>query len=192
MGVLHNPQWEIFARELVELELACVDENMAAQREQLRHRAYQKAGYAGNTDNARRLANHRKVKARVHELFERALEYRDVNVLSVVNRIDRVGRANIRDFYGSDGKPIRNVKDLPRELTEAVESIELSDDGAVVKLKLYDKNQANFTLLKHLGGVPQDNIAANVNILSVLNVDDQRVLAEALKKLPMPDEQTAA
>jgi hypothetical protein len=182
MGMLAIPQWEIFARELVEVELASVI-GMETQRAQLRHRAYQKAGFAGNIDNARRLANNPRVKARFRELFKEALEFRDVNVVKVVNRIDRVGRANIADLYDVDGKTLKNIKELPREISDAIESVKHTDNGPEVRM--HDKNQANFTLLKHLGGLPEaQQPAANVNILSVLNVDDQRALAEALEAIP--------
>jgi len=184
MGCLSKPQWEIYARELVEVELSCMGENMEAQREALRHRAYQRAGYAGNSNNARRLANHRIVKKRFRELFAEAMEYRDVRIHKVVIRIDRVGGANILDFYDEHGQ-LKPLAQMPRELTEAIKKVELDHNGRVVNIELHDKNQANFTLLKHLGGLREDRPpAANVNILSVLSVDDQRALAEALEALP--------
>ncbi len=189
MSVLANPQWEIYARELVEIELACVDENMTASRGDLRHQAYKKAGYSGNADNARRLANQRQVKARFRQLFAEALEYRDVRAATVVTRIDRVGRANVADFYelAEDGQSLklRCIKSLPRELSEAIKAVKVNDDGSMT-VELWDKNQANFTLLKHLGGLPDDHAShqTNIGLMSVLNVDDQRTLIEALKALP--------
>lgn len=176
MGCLRNPQWEIFARELVELQLTL--------HRNARAKAYEKAGFAPSIDNARRLANRPEVKARVTELFETALEYRDVRPAQIVTRIDRVGRANVADFFEADGRTLKNIKNLPRELTEALKAIKYRDDGSV-DLELWDKNQANFTLLKHYGGLPDTAPdQRTVNIFSVLNVDDQRALAEALESLP--------
>lgn len=187
MSVLHNPQWEIFTRELVELSLACD--------RKARAKAYERAGFAPNADNARRLANRPLIKRRFHELFAEALEYRDVRPAAIVTRIDRVGRANVADFYEDDGVTLKNIKDLPRELTEAVAGIEMQivgedEEGRPIRrpfVKVHDKNQANFVLLKHFGALPDDPAASrtvNMNIFSVLNVDDQRALAEALEAIP--------
>lgn len=201
MGILANPQWELYARELVELELACTDENMQARRGELRHQAYKKAGYSGNADNARRLANNRKIKLRFRELFAEALEYRDVRAAQVVVRIDRVGRANLADFLepklDANGKripgqfQIKNLTDLPRELTEALAAVEF-DDAGQPKIKLWDKNQANFTLLKHLGGLPDESPkGGNLNLLALFDVDDQRIIVEALKAIASGDDGNA-
>jgi len=190
MSTLRNPQWELFARELVELELA--------GDKSARLKAYEKVYGPGSSamHNARRLANRLEVKGRIRQLFAEALEYRDVRVASVVTRIDRVGRANLADFFeptlDAEGKRIpgsyrlKDITVLPRELSEALHSIEWDDLGRP-KVKLHDKNQANFTLLKHFGGLPEepgDHRSVTMNIFAGLSVDDQRALAEALEALP--------
>jgi hypothetical protein len=190
MSALRNPQWELFSRELVELELA--------GDKSARLKAYEKVYGPGSSaiDNARRLANRAEIKQRTRQLFAEALEYRDVRVASVVTRIDRVGRANLADFFeptlDNDGNRIpgsyrlKDITALPRELSEALHSIEWDDLGRP-KVKLHDKNQANFTLLKHFGGLPEDAAdqrTLNLNIFAGLSVDDQRALAEALEAIP--------
>jgi Terminase small subunit len=183
MGALVNPHHELFVREWVELELDCDPKARA--------KAYERAGYAPGVENARRLSNTIDVKARFRELFGQALEYRDVRIAAVVNRIDRIGRANLVDFFerGPEGKlQLKDITTLPRELTDALAAIEWDEDGNP-KLKLWDKNQANFTLLKHMGGIAPEQTGAT-NVVNVgaffagLSVDDQRALAEALEAIP--------
>jgi hypothetical protein len=190
MAVLSNWRHELYARNLVEVQLGGYAKKDLAK---ARTEAYKDAGFAPNTDNARRDANNPVIKARVAQLFAEAVEYRDVRAAAVVNRIDRIGRANLADFFDvvSDDSGhhyvLRNLKELPRELTAALSAIEWDDDGRP-KIKLHDANQANFTLLKHFGGLPADDKADTVNntlnIFAGLSVDDQRALAEALEALP--------
>lgn len=188
MACLRNPQWEIFARETVELQLTNAPNARA--------KAYERAGYVVNSNptitgaNARKLSNRREVRERIDALFAEAMEYRDIRPAQIVTRIDRVGRANVADLYEADGVTLKNVHRLPREVSDAIESIEYveggtHDDGSpryIAKIKMHDKNQANFTLLKHYGGLPEDRPEQRtVNIFGVLSVDDQRALAEALE-----------
>lgn len=196
IGVLHNWRWELFARGLVEAKIAGLDKKQFAK---ARTKAYTEAGFAPNADNARRDANNAAIKARVDELFAEALEFRDVRAATVVTRIDRIGRANLADFFEraeGGGYQLKDITTLPRELTEALAAIEWDDEGRP-KIKLHDKNQANFTLLKHLGGLPDESERrpVNLNFFAGLSVDDQRALAEALEALPagpaIVDSQTA-
>jgi hypothetical protein len=175
-----TPQQEQFVRELVRLE-------MALDR-QARGKAYVLANYKPNPANARRLANTPAVKARYVEIFAEECERCRIRPEAIVLRIDRVGRANIADFYEFDPATrrlaLKNIKDLPRELTEAIESIKYTEDGRA-ELKLLDKNQANFTLLKHFGGLPEaDGPRTQVNIFNALSVDDQAALADLIEALP--------
>ncbi len=174
-----DPQWRRMAEELAELKRP-ID-------------AYKNAGYVPHRGNANRLARTAEVQAYRDELMDAAAEFAAVRRVTVVNRIDRVGRANVADFYEADGVTLRNIKLLPRELTEALAGIDwaiVGEDGegnAVRKpiVKVHDKNQANFVLLKYLGALPDEPATNNqTNIFNVLNVDDQRALAEALEALP--------
>ena len=185
MPILHNFRRELFARELSEVMLLGLAPKEFAK---ARTKAYMAAGYAPNADNARRDANRVDVKARVSELYAKALEFRDVRPAEVVTRIDRVGASNLADFFEADGRTLKNITTLPRRLSDALASIEWDEDGRP-KIKLHDKNQANFTLLKYFGGIPDNDSAdrrsVNVtNIFAGLSVDDQRALAEALEALP--------
>ena len=175
-----TPQQEQFVRELVRLEMACD--------RQARGKAYISANYKPNPANARRLANTPAVKARYAEIFAEECERAKIRPEAIVLRIDRVGRANIADFYEFDPvtnrMALKNIKDLPRELSEAIESIKYTEDGRP-ELKLLDKNQANFTLLKHFGGLPEaDGPRTQVNIFNALSVDDQAALADLIEALP--------
>lgn len=190
MGVLQNWRRELYARALAEVYLAGLSPREVTK---ARLKAYTDAGFAANKDNARRDASRPEIKARITELFTEALEYRDVRLPKVLTRIDRVGKANVTDFYEreiADGKPtgrlkLKDLTALPRELTEALRSITAKEDGTVA-VECWDKNQANFALLKHLGGVPDDRAPAGntFNFFAGLSVDDQRTLADALEALP--------
>jgi hypothetical protein len=157
-----------------------------------RLKAYEMAGYfpgSSMESNARRLANSAEVKDRIAELFRDACQYRGITAIKVANRVDNVGAVNIADFYEEDGKTLKNIKTLPRNMTDAIESIEWTEDGVDAdgnqkyraKLKLFDKNAANFTLLKHFNGLPDLTPPApstTNNFLNVLSLDDQRVLLD--------------
>lgn len=183
MGILPDPQHEIFARELVELQLSCD--------KKARAKAYERAGFAPkNADsNGRRLANRRHVRKRVHELFAEACAYRDIRPAAIVIRIDRIGRANVADFYEADPDApgrirLKDITKLPRELSDAIEQVKWTDNG-VAELKLADKNQANFTLLKHFGGMPEPEAPrTQVNIFNALSIEDQGALADLIEALP--------
>jgi Terminase small subunit len=171
MGALPHLKEEKFAQEFVELALLGV-KSPAAE-------AYKRAGYAPGPANARRLSNRKHVRARIQERFREALEYADVRPARIVVEIDRVGRANRKDFYDKSGKLIP-IANLPRELAAAIAYTSFDANGVPLEYHLYDKNQANFTLLKHLGGLPEAE-RREVNIFNMLSIDDQRALAEVLE-----------
>lgn len=190
MSYLPNQKWELACREAVDLALA--------GDEKARVKAFERvgmgvAGSKSNASNARRFFNRPLIKARYQELFREACEYRNITPARLIVRIDRVGRANLADFFEDDGTTLKNIKQLPREITDALESIEWMNDGEDEsgevryrpKIKLRDANAANFTMLKHYGGLPDPApppAQAN-NILNVLSVDDQGVLLEVLEAL---------
>jgi hypothetical protein len=185
-----TPQQEQFVRELVRLEMAVPFDRQA------RGNAYVLANYKPNPANARRLANTPAVKVRYAEIFAEECERCRIRPEAIVLRIDRVGRANIADFYEFDPKTqrlaLKNIKDLPRELTEAIESIKYTEDGRA-ELKLIDKNQANFTLLKHFGGLPEpDGPRTQVNVFNALSIEDQAALADLIDALPRGRSEAAA
>lgn len=145
--------------------------------------AHKAAGYAPEPGNAKRIRNRPDVRARIDELRREAAEFANVRRVRVVLEVDRIGRANIADFYDEEGALIP-VHKLPRELAAAVQEVVVEGDK-VVGYKLHDKNQANFTLLKYLGGLPEAPAAqTHVSIFNQLSIEDQRVLADALEALP--------
>lgn len=180
MPALRDPQHERFALEFVEGCMGGKGKTAAYED------AYKAAGYAPSAPNARRLAQNPKVRRRIAELVEEAAEFANVRVRRLVVEIDRVGRANFADFWTQDANGrlrLKSIDELPRELTAAIQSLEYDDTGRP-RLKLFDKNQANFTLLKHLGGIPEAPTGGTtVNILNALSVEDQAVLAAALQAL---------
>jgi hypothetical protein len=179
MPALKDPQYEKMANELAELKAPI--------------EAYKLAGFVPHRGNANRLARRPEIKARVAELLNEAAEYADIRRVRVLVEIDRVGRANFVDFFervpvGKDDAGavkfevrLRDITTLPRHLTAAIAGIEWDEAGRP-KLKLHDKNQANFTLLKHLGGLPEPE-RNDVNIFNLLSVEDQRVVVGALEAL---------
>lgn len=181
MGALENVKHEAFALEVAEGRTLL--------------EAHKGAGYVPDPGNAKRLRKRPEVRARIAELRQEAAEFANVRRVRVVLEVDRVGRANIRDFYEAEideesGKPtgrarLKSILDLPRELSAAIQEVEFDDKGQPSKLKLHDKNQANFTLLKYLGGLPEAPAAqTHVSIFNQLSVEDQRHLADALEALP--------
>lgn len=177
-----DPQWRRMAEELAELKKP-ID-------------AYKAAGYAPHRGNATRLARQPEIRAYVEELMDEAAEFAGIRRVTVVNRIDRVGRANVADFYEIAGDTLtlqlKNIKELPRELTDALAGIEWQivgedTDGKPIRAmvaKLLDKNQANFALLKYLGGLPDEPARTQVNIFSALSIDDQAALADLIEAFP--------
>jgi hypothetical protein len=150
--------------------------------------------------NASRMEGRHDVKARIRFLKQEATEFLGIKRINVVNRLDRVGRGNLKDFFeplldeagnrvlDKRGRPqfaLKDITELPREVTAALAGIEWDDLGTP-KIKLHDPNQANIALLKYFGDIPDDDDRASrtVNIFNVLSVDDQLALAEILEALP--------
>lgn len=175
MSALRDPQYEKYAQE------------RAAQKSPID--AYKSAGYVPHRGNCYRMDRRPEIKSRVSELLNEAAEAANIRIERIMVEIDRVGRANIIDFFevsDKDGEKRLVLKDLtalPRETTAAIAGIDFDAEGRP-KLKLHDRNQANFALLKMLGGLPDDREPTQINILNALSIEDQRILADALQALP--------
>lgn len=176
MSALRDPQYEKYAQE------------RAAQKSPID--AYKSAGYVPHRGNCHRMDRRPEIRARVRELVSEAAEAANIRIERIMVEIDRVGRANIVDFFevsvNKDGEKRLVLKDLtalPRECTAAIAGIDFDAEGRP-KLKLHDRNQANFALLKMLGGLPDDREPTQINILNALSIEDQRTLADALQALP--------
>ena len=181
-GPLVDRQHEKFAQGLAELRT--------------QEDAYKAAGYVPDSGNATRLAARPEIKARVAELMAEAAEFANVRRERIVVELDRTARANILDFYDFrvvEGELTAKIKDLsrlPREVTAAIQSIETDKRSGAIKLKLHDRNAANTTLLRFLGGLPEAPAVPSFNIFNVLSSDDQRALADILEN--MADDEAAA
>jgi hypothetical protein len=186
MVTLYDPQHEKFALEYVELAFS-------GNRNPLIE-AYKAAGYAPHRGNATRLRRQPKVSARITELMREAAEFANCRVKRVVVEVDRVGRANIADLmepaFDDHGREIpgtfkwRDLTKLPRELTAAIKGVSYDAKGRM-QIDLHDRNQANFMLLKHLGGLPEEPSASvHVNILNALSIDDQQAVADLIEAFP--------
>lgn len=185
MPALREPQYEKFCIECVELSFGG-NRNPVLE-------AYKNAGFAAHRGNAARLRKRPEVTARIAELVAEAIEFANVRAKRVVVEIDRVGRSNIADYYEvvtdeKSGRPVtrlKNLTEMPREMTAAIASLEWDDNGNP-KLKLHDKNQANFTLLKHMGGLPESTPiggGTTVNILNAVSIEDQAALADLIEAI---------
>ena len=190
MPALRDPQHEKFSIEFVELAFS-------GNRNPLIE-AYKAAGYAAHRGNAARLRRRPEVNTRITELIAEAAEFANVRAKRIIVEVDRVGRANFADFWEpemKDGAPTGRVRlkpldQLPRELTAAIQSLEYDEVGRP-RLKLFDKNQANFTLLKHLGGLPDDQRGGTtVNILNVVPIEDQAAIADLIEAFAGGEEGT--
>lgn len=180
MPYLANEKYELYCREWVNLRLAGEDEKSA------RVRAYVTAGFgvrgkSSIESNARRFHNGGPIKRRCGELFREECAYRDITKAKLVLRVDRIGAANMRDYYDRDGKLIP-VHKLRRDLAEAICEVKFDADGRP-SYKLHDKNQANFTLLKLFDLVPEDETpkaGQTTNIFNAFSPEAQKVLLDIL------------
>lgn len=182
MPYLANEKYELYCREWVNLRLSGEDEKVA------REKAYVTAGFgvkgkSSIASNARRFHNSAPIKRRCSELFREECSYRDITKAKLVLRVDRVGSANMRDYYDRDGKLIP-INRLPRDLADAICEVKYDADGRVT-YKLHDKNQANFTLLKLFGEVPDEEEASKdartTNIFNAFSPEAQKVLLGVLR-----------
>ena len=183
MPYLANEKYELYCREWVNLRLSGEDEKTA------REKAYVSAGFgvkgkSSIASNARKFHNSGPIKRRCAEVFREACQYRNISKERLVLRVDRVGSANKRAYFDKDGKLIE-IHKLKRELAESVAEIVFDKDtGKAIDYKLHDKNQANFTLLKLFGDLPDDGAAAQGNTTNILNAfspEAQAVLLDILR-----------
>lgn len=185
MPALRDPQYEKFAQQYVELAFSGNGNPLLE--------AYKSAGYVAHRYNAARLKRRPEVTRRIEELTSEAAEWANIRVTRVAVEIDRVGRANILDLIepvkDKDGNPVagmytlKDLTTLPREVTAAIKTISYDSNG-LPKIDMHDKNQANFTLLKHLGGLPDEAPGVQVNILNALTIEDQAAVADLIENFP--------
>jgi len=142
MPVLPNPKHEAFAQGL------------AKGRTQAE--AYADAGFKPNDGHAARLAGNGMVSARVRELQEKTAAMAEIDIMSTLREMVRIGHSDLRRAFDKDGR-VKPPKDWDDDFAAAVSSVEatttVKDDKAetVYKIKLGDKNSAIEKIAKHLG-----------------------------------------
>ena len=132
--------------------------------------AARRAGYS--SVSAERIAyalvhEHPAVGEAIAAAKARRAEGKRVTADRVMEELGRMAFSNIRDYvaWGPEGMRLRDAALLDEAETAAVADIEPNGDGAVKRLKLYDKLAALNALAKHLGmtgakralGTPHDN-----------------------------------
>lgn len=156
-----------------------------------RQEAYALAGYKKHRGNSNRLANRPEVRERVRWLQLQAADLAQVNLARVVTEVSRVGFANIQQFYKRVPAPkvnepnatklvLKDLDELTPEQAMAIDGLEHDGEGRLV-LKLRDRNQALFQLMRHLGGLPEPERNIHNNLFALLSPDDQRRVADFLE-----------
>lgn len=116
-----------------------------------------------------------KVAARVKQLQARIMKKTDLSAEMVINELRKLGFSNIKSFAEA-GNKIKDISELPDEVTAAVESIQTGPKGT--KIKLYDKKAALVDLGRHLGIFEKDNAQKPIVIAPTLTEKElQRRLA---------------
>lgn len=130
----------------------CVDLNATA--------AYRRAGYnaQGNSAEAAasRLLSNVKVRQAIHEKEKMVANRLEVNTENVLRETSALAFSDIRKLFNSDGSP-KSIHDIDDATAAAIKSIEVGQmmsEGKVIgrmcKIKLWDKNNAQERLFKHL------------------------------------------
>lgn len=109
-----------------------------------------------------------RIAERITELKRKASERLEISADNVIQEIASVAFSNIKDFLTSENT-IRSINDLPRNLTRAVSSVEVTETfisngkdlpptkEITTKLKLHPKVPAMEQLARHLGLFKKDN-----------------------------------
>lgn len=138
--------------------------------------AYMQAGFSPSIYNAGRLRKNRHVEARINELMAEALEYSDLRIQRAAIQLDHIASASIRDFR--EGKRWKDLDKLPPRLSDAIRKVDYFADGSIAKIELHDKVRALTILMKHLGGLPEEQTGMQQQFnLSIAITDEQRVAA---------------
>jgi phage terminase small subunit len=93
----------------------------------------------------------------------------DLTAQMVIDELQKLGFSNIKDFAEA-GNKIKDISELPDEITAAVESIQTGPKGT--KLKLYDKKAALGDLGRHFGIFEKDNAQKPVLITDTLTEEE--------------------
>lgn len=152
MAKLTNLQ-KAFCREYV------IDKNATA--------AAIRAGYSRKSANSKGwlLLQEPAIRKEIDRLLEEAATKAGLKAEDVINELKKLSFYNVRNFV-DEGNKIRNLHDLPEELTAAVVSIRntYTRKGMQVELKFADKKGALESLGRHLGIFEKDNEQSAIKI----------------------------
>lgn len=111
------------------------------------------AGYKHPNTQGWHLMNYPQVKAAIdNAMAERAQRFR-IEADQVVRELASIAFANMADYVDENGRPIKDIKDLPRDASAAISkfTIHPSEFGEKVTIELADKHSALVSLARHLG-----------------------------------------
>jgi len=136
--------------------------------------AAKRAGY--NPDSGRHLTAKPHVRAAIDRRVEKVAEKAEISAADVIRELGRIAFADIRKLYDEHGnlKPISELDDDTAAVLAGIEVEELQD-GAVRKVKRYDKPKALELLGRHLG-IFNDRLALDgplvVQVVRFSDADD--------------------
>lgn len=150
-----------------------------------------RAGYSRKTAGSQGfdLLKKPEIQAAIQEAQARRSQRTEITQDRVLAELAKIGFSDIRKLLSPGGNLV-NPADMEDDIAGAVSSIEVvtrrlpgaGDDGEaeveyVSKVRMWDKKGALETLLKHLGGLPDDDDAPalNITITSDAPVSDVRV-----------------
>ena len=126
-------------------------------------------GYSKKTATSQgsRLLTKVEIQERLSELRAELQERLKCSAEDVLSELIKIGFSNIQDFLGADGKSFKNLNEMDKNLTAAVESIQYETKTTTigesinvtetVKLKLHDKIAGLTNLGRHFGIFEKDN-----------------------------------
>jgi phage terminase small subunit len=130
-------------------------------------KAYIKAGYTPNRNNASRLKANESIKDRLAYLIAKGAEIAEISIADVITELGKIGFANMMDYVEIEGgDPIVDLSAMTHEQAAAIGEITVETymegkgpDAEKIKrtkLKLLDKRAALVDIGKHLGAFKED------------------------------------
>ena len=128
------------------------------------YESYKLAGYEGKNEDslrgsASRLRSNAIVASRISELVKTGAEQALVEITDVVKGFLRIAGADLSDAFQEDGRTLKPLKEMPRDLRLAIQSIEVDEIidresqtviGYTKKIKLCDKKGSWDSLARYL------------------------------------------
>ena len=142
---LKNSGHERFAQEYI------VKSNNATQSYKI---AYPNCSIKTAEQNGHQLLKNTKIKGRIRRLQDELSEVCGVTKKMLMAELKKIGFANIKSCLGLGGK-IKDVSQLPEEVTAAIESLSITKTGT--KVTFHPKLKAIEDMGKHIGFFEKDN-----------------------------------